>query len=198
MTTRNGIGHMPNNQISSKINFIRIKLDLSLARLGDMTGYSGVHISRMEKGICNVTSEFIDRICQSVSVDRSYFDDDVAVEDIFKYLSDEDSIRNPRNIDHSDVGKRLRKIRTERGLNVKKMSEASGVDAGLISNIENHGKTLTLKQGKKLAEALEVGIDWLLYGDEDKKEFPVDDKMAEWLWEHKDYRRMIWENMKGK
>ena len=192
---------MPNYQISktsSKIGFIRSTLNLSMASLGEMIGYSGVHISRIEKGTCNVTTEFLDSLCQAVPVREEYFKEDVEVDDLERYLLGEGSgIKNLRNIDYSDAGRRLREVRTERGLNIKQLSELSGVDAGLISNIENHGKTLTVKQGIKLADALEVGMDWLMYGDEEKKEYPVDERMVRWLWDHEDARRKIREDMKS-
>lgn len=50
--------------------------------------------------------------------------------------------------------------------------------------------------GERLAEALEVGVDWLLTGDEEKKQRPVDKKLVDWLWEHPGVREELWKQMK--
>lgn len=78
---------------------------------------------------------------------------------------------------------------------VQELARHSGVDASIINRVE-FGAKLTEKQGVKLAEALEVGISWLLLGNEKKKEYPADKKMIDWLWEHSDVRKEIWGRMK--
>ena len=47
-----------------------------------------------------------------------------------------------------------------------------------------------------IASALNVGVDWLTKGNEDRKKYPADQKMTDWLWEHPDVREMIWNMMK--
>lgn len=54
---------------------------------------------------------------------------------------------------------------------------------------------LSGKQGRKIAEALEIGFEWLIEGDERKKMYPADQKMIDWLWQHEDIRKMLWEKM---
>ena len=63
-----------------------------------------------------------------------------------------------------------------------------------INRVE-FGAKLTEKQGRKIAETLEVGYDWLMTGNEKKKMYPADQKMMDWLWEKEDVRREIWEMM---
>lgn len=81
-------------------------------------------------------------------------------------------------------------------MSLQELSRRSGVVASIINRVE-FGAKLTKKQGVKLAEALEVGIEWLLLGNEKKKEYPADKKMIDWLWEHSDVRKEIWDRMKG-
>ena len=45
---------------------------------------------------------------------------------------------------------------------------------------------------------LEVGVDWLLTGDEDRKDFPADKAMVNWLWQHPEVREELWKQMKEK
>ena len=74
------------------------------------------------------------------------------------------------------------------------LSEKSGVDRTLINRVES-GAKFTEKQAVRLAETLEVGVEWLLQGDEKSKEYPVDQQMIRWLWEHEDVRREVWNRM---
>lgn len=50
--------------------------------------------------------------------------------------------------------------------------------------LESGKYQLRRKAGEKLAAVLEVGVDWLLTGDEDRKDFPADKAMVNWLWQH--------------
>ena len=76
------------------------------------------------------------------------------------------------------------------------MEEATGVAQAVISRLESVAK-LTEKMRCKLAEALEVGLDWLMVGEERTKYFPADRKMIEWLKDHEAVRQEIWEKMKN-
>ena len=49
--------------------------------------------------------------------------------------------------------------------------------------------------GEMLAEALDVGVDWLVSGDERKKRYPADKKMIDWLWVHSEVREDLWKKM---
>ena len=41
-------------------------------------------------------------------------------------------------------------------------------------------------------------MDWLLTGDEDRKDFPADKAMVNWLWQHPEVREELWKQMKEK
>lgn len=93
-------------------------------------------------------------------------------------------------------GERLKEARERRGMTQKDLAEAIGVVQQVISRFET-GSQITDKQGHKLAEVLEIGFDWLMEGDERNKFFPVDEKMIDWLKNHEDVRREIWNKMEG-
>ena len=65
-----------------------------------------------------------------------------------------------------------------------------------ISLLESGKYQVKRKAAEKLAAALEVGVDWLLTGDESKKRFPADKAMVDWLWQHPEVREELWERMK--
>ena len=74
------------------------------------------------------------------------------------------------------------------------MAKRSGVNQAIINRVE-FGAKLTEKQAVKLAETLEIGVEWLMQGDEKKKKYPADQKMILWLWDHEDARQEIWVRM---
>lgn len=59
-----------------------------------------------------------------------------------------------------DVSLKIRQLRKDKGLSVKKLSEISGVSPGMISQIENGKVIPTIAIMWKLTQALETGIGY--------------------------------------
>ena len=51
------------------------------------------------------------------------------------------------------------------------------------------------RQAKRIADACNVGLDWLLYGDEEQKDDPINEKVLDWLRHHPEERKRIYEAM---
>ena len=168
---------------STLIRDLRAYLELSLIAFSAPIGLSPTHIARLEKGVTVPSQENINRICEAFEVDKRYFECLIDVKAAVEK-------KNPE----AGVANRLKLAREEKGWSQKELARRSGVVASIINRVE-FGAKLTKKQGVKLAEALEVGMDWLMYGDEEKKEYPVDERMVRWLWEHSDVRKEIWDRM---
>ena len=77
------------------------------------------------------------------------------------------------------------------------LSRRSGISQPQISLLESGKYQLKRKAGEKLAEALDVGVDWLVSGDERKRRYPADKKLIDWLWEHPAVREELWKKMRG-
>lgn len=45
---------------------------------------------------------------------------------------------------------------------------------------------------------LEVGDDWILTGNERNKYYPVNDEMIEFLKDHEDLRKELWQRIKNR
>jgi len=65
------------------------------------------------------------------------------------------------------VGQQVRRWRTERGLTLAKVAEASGLNVGYLSQIENDKASPSLACLASLSSALDVPIAWFLV-DEDR------------------------------
>ena len=94
------------------------------------------------------------------------------------------------------AGTRIKTLRTEVGLSQRQFALKAGVNNSLISEVEAGNRELSIYAAKKIEDAFEVGHEWLLYGDSEKKDCPVDKKMIDWLWENREVRKELRERMK--
>ena len=94
-----------------------------------------------------------------------------------------------------EIGKRLKQARKEKGMTLKELSLLASITDAQLSLTENGHYRLKENRAEDIAEALEVGVEWLLYGEERNKNFPADRKMMEWLKNHEEVREKIWEMM---
>ena len=175
-----------NTQVGEKNHDLRSYLGLSLRDLGRAIGYSGTHILRIEQKVVHPSERVIQKICDVFHVDPDYFTDEMPVEQAVQLTE----------VDTSGAGKRLKTARMEKGLSMWELSRRAGISQPQISLLEGGKYQLRRKAGEKLAAVLEVGVDWLLTGDEEKKDFPVDKAMVNWLWQHPEVREELWKQMK--
>ena len=95
----------------------------------------------------------------------------------------------------STTAQRLRDAGLEKELSLWELSRRAGISQPQISLLENGKYQLKRKAGEKLAEALHVGVVWMISGDEQKRLYPADKKMIDWLWEHPEEREEFWKKI---
>ena len=173
-------------QVDKKIHDLRSYLGLSLKAFGDAIDYTGTHILRIEQKAVNPSEQFIQKVCEGLHVDPEYFTGEMPVEQAVQKVE----------VDTAGAGQRLSIARQEKGLSMWELSRRAGISQPQISLLESGKYQVKRKAAEKLAAALEVGVDWLLTGDEEKKAFPADKAMVDWLWQHPEVREELWERMK--
>ena len=173
-------------QVDKKIHDLRLYLGLSLKAFGDGIGYTGTHILRIEQKAVNPSEQFIQKVCEGLHVDPEYFTGEMPVDQAVQKVE----------VDTAGAGHRLNIARQEKGLSMWELSKRAGISQPQISMLESGKYQVKRKAAEKLAAALEVGVDWLLTGDEEKKDVPADKAMVDWLWQHPDVREELWERMK--
>ena len=171
--------------MNEKIHDLRLYLGLSLRAFGAPIGYTGMHISRFEKNVLSPDERVIQKICQVFRVDPSYFTGELSVEQSVQKV----------DVDTAGAGQRLTSARLEKGLSMWELSRKAGISQPQISMLESGKYQLKRKAGTKLAEALDVGVDWLVSGDEQKRRYPADRKLIDGLWEHPEVREELWKKM---
>ena len=172
---------------TKKIKTIRGTLGLSQEALGKRIGLTNAHISRLESGKSPITEAILEKYIEVFGVDPEWLNSENEDEIRFTVIQT-DGLKS--------IGDRIRETRLEMGLSQKKFAEFAGIHPSDINKLESGKASLGPKTIGKIAEALHVGIDWLQYGDENRKEYPVDQKMIDWLWDNPEMRKQITEEMK--
>ena len=172
-----------------KIVELKDKLGLSRASFAKALDISPSQMARIEAGKVVLSDEFLQKICSTFHVNPGYFEGTVEVDEAVKVVSMEEEMKQ--------VGKRLKQARSEKGLTLKELSALVGLSYSQLCLIENGTNKLSEKRAVILGEALEVGVEWLLHGEERNKHFPADRKMLEWLKDHPEVREEIWKMMEN-
>ena len=173
--------------MNKKIVELKNKLGLSRATFARALDISPSQMARIEAGKVVLSDEFLQKICSTFHVHPGYFEGTVEVDEAVKVVSLEEEMKQ--------VGKRLKQARLEKGLTLKELSDLVGLSDSHLCLIENGTNKLSEKRAVVLGEALEVGVEWLLHGEERNKFFPADHKMMEWLKDHPEVRKEIWKMM---
>lgn len=171
----------------SGLHELRNKLGLSRVAFAKDLGSSATQMKRMEIGTVIPDDEFIQKICSTYHVNPAYFTGEIDIDEAVTVVSPEEKKKQ--------IGNRVKQMRIEKGLTLKELSALVGLSYSQLSLIENGEYMLTEKRAADIGEALEVGVEWLLYGDEEKKYFPLNEQMAQWLWKHPEIREQIWKMM---
>ena len=74
-------------------------------------------------------------------------------------------MNNKDILDYKAISIRLKEVREKRGFSISALSKLSGVDSASISNFENNRKRIGLNNLVLLCDALNVSVDYILYGD---------------------------------
>lgn len=60
-----------------------------------------------------------------------------------------------------------------------------------ISSLERGKSSITEATAKLIEKEYGVGLDWLYYGDEKARDYPIDDEMLKYLKAHPELRKEI-------
>lgn len=175
--------------MNKKIVELRNKLGLSRATFARALAISPSQMARIEARKVVLSDEFLQKICSTFHVNPAFFTGEMDIDEAVKVVSLEEEMKQ--------VGKRLKQARLEKGLTLKELSDLVGLSDSQLCLIENGTNKLAEKRAVILGEALEVGVEWLLHGEERNKAFPADRKMMEWLKDHAEIREKIWKMMEN-
>ena len=198
---------------SKRIKELREYLGLSKCAFAKKISLSHTHLTRLESGIVEPSDAIIDNICDIFGVEKDYFYTSALGQDIPSDWqgnpSDNPSDVTPAAVSIADyitneaqhqvemtklAGQRIKSARLEKDLTLYDLADMVGVNESTLSRLER-SESVSEKIAVQVADALEVGVDWILYGDEEKKNYPADARLIDWLWAHEDVRKNLWRRM---
>ena len=74
-------------------------------------------------------------------------------------------------------------------------AKAVGTTQSNLFEIEQGKRGLTEKTAKKIEERFDIGKEWLMYGIESERDYPVSEKLIEWIRSDPALRKELWERM---
>ena len=162
---------------------LRNKLGMSRTSFAKSSGITETHMKRFETGVSVPKEKLINTICEKYHVNPAYFTGEVNIEESIIPFKNDDG--------REDAGKRSKEIRLERGMTIKEFSSLINISYTHLYMVETGNNPLSEKMASEIADRLHLGVDWLLYGDEKTKDYPVNAKMVKWLKEHPEKRMII-------
>lgn len=69
------------------------------------------------------------------------------------------------NIDYKDLGKRIRAERRKQDLTQEKLAEMANISDSFMGHIERGGRTLSIETLAKIANALNLSIEYIVCGE---------------------------------
>lgn len=165
--------------IIERIETIKEDLGLSLSEMSKQMGYAHNQMFRLIHREIQLTPSFIETFCATFNVNIDYLLDGKGK----KFLI------QPKQYKKNEIKKRLKELRNDE--DVTTYSLKINIYPSNYRKIESGETKLTEKSAIKIAEANDVSVDWLLYGDEESKIYPVNKEMLEWLNKHPEHRKKI-------
>lgn len=167
-----------------RIKQLRESLGLRRTEFGAKFGYSHEQVQRLEEGRAALNDGLREKISEEYGVSAAWLNGDSDGQEPLA----EDSASQRRM--------RMRMVYEESGLTQREFGKQTHTSTSMLSDVISGRKQLTIRYAKKVEEALGVGADWLLYGDERAKDYPFTDTMMKYIKTHPDIRKEIQESMK--
>ena len=73
----------------------------------------------------------------------------------------------------SEVGERIRSLRQKREMTLQQLSEQAGVSVGMLSQMERGRSSPTIRTLQRVADALEVPLNWFFSSPEVSQDHPA-------------------------
>lgn len=168
-----------------RIRELRESLGLRRTEFGARIGYSHEEVQRVEEGRAALSDALREKICTEYGISMTW-------------LNGETSEREALTCDSAEQRReRMRRVYEESGLTHREFGAKTHTATSMLSDVISGRKQLTIHYAKKVEEALGVGSDWLLYGDESAKDYPATEKMMKYIKTHPELRKEIQERMEA-
>jgi len=182
-----GLPRYPRYHRSRKIALLRKTLHLSADRFGASIGYVGGYIFYIESGEYSASDEFCEKVAVIFRVKKEWLlNDEIPVEPIIYEASGAARLT---------PGDRLREVFENSGLTQREFCKRVGGSTSMLVPLMDGRRQITVRYAEKIELAFGVGVDWLLYGREECKDYPCGDEMIAFLKSNPKSRKIVWKMM---
>ncbi len=175
------------NFIHERLVEIRQTLGFSIEEMVRRIAYSTGYYQAVEKGRYPVSSKLVTLLTQQFSVNPDYLrqgSGELFLNQVMDTRSDKETVAD-----------RIRRLRMERKLSLQAFAALCSCTAEGIRQMESGEHKVSERIAGLIAQANQVSLDWLLTGNELSREYPLDERMVEYLNQHPEKRRLIQEWM---
>lgn len=176
------------NNFKEKLEELVRYLDMTKKDMARELGISDGYFYAVYNGTIS-SEKVIFIISKKYGVAEEYFSSDKPI----SFYIEKPKTKKERKI---EAGLRLKEARNYNGISQAKLAKMIDVTEKLISAIEVGRVRLIDSKAEAIAEALNVNKDWLLYGEEYRKRYPINERMLKWLNEHEEIRKGLWEKLR--
>ena len=178
-------------KMNEKLLQLRITLQLSTNAFAKTLGCSTTQLKRYEQGITPIPTTLIQTIQAKYKVNTQYFYANMPLSQAIPQQKTKEQI-------NAEIANRIKQRRIQLQLTQKQLSQLSNVTESQISQIEALHYTLSDTNAEKIANALQTSTIWIKEGLEEYKEYPVNQKVIDYLWKHPKLRKELWMKVNGK
>ena len=178
------------DNVLSNIITIKSKLQLSTIRIAEATNKASAVVGRYFRGEKNPPEDWINTFCFVYCIDKDWLINGTGEPVFTGEPSPAVVLKSSQN-----AGDRVKAVRKDAGLTQTEFGERIGISHIGVYNIEKNTTNLTPFSASRIEEQFDIGKDWLMFGDEGKKNYPLSEKLTDWLWKNESIRKELWERM---
>lgn len=178
------------DKVTKNLLLVKNRLNLSVRRVASVTNKAYSIVSQYFRGTKNPPEAWIDLFCQAYCLDKDWL---INGDGEPNFTGEPDKSVITRSSDN--VGARIRELRESLGLTQKEFGEKIGMTLQGVFYLEKNKTAPSTFSAAKIEEQFDVGADWIMYGNEEKKEFPLSEKLIKWLWTKPEIRKKLWKEM---
>lgn len=177
------------NVNGKRIRDLRKRMNISAESFGRRCNISANQLFLIEDGKSPVTEALVSRILNEFGSSNSDM--------LLSWLSGETDDLNIRGVplgnQEERAVERLRQVFEKSGLSQREFCKRLGVSSSNLTYIFAGKQKFTENFARKIESEFKVGADWLLYGDETAKNYPLTDYVIYYLKSNEELRKMIWQ-----
>ena len=177
------------NNFKDKLEELVRYLDTTMKDMAKELGISDGYFYAVFKGTIS-SEKVVFKLSRKYGIDEEYFSNNKPI----SFYIEKPKTQKERKI---ETGLRLKEARNNKGISQIKLAKMIGVTEKLISAIEVGRVRLVDSKAETIADVLDVDKDWLLYGEEYRKRYPINERMIKWLNEHEEIRKDLWIKLKA-